>query len=63
MSRVCEFARETLETYVEVKLDIDTKGEVTVETPVPFLNHMLANNVQVHELQGKDKSCRQDALR
>ena len=41
MSRVCTHSRETLETSVEVELDIDTPGNVVVETPIPFLNHML----------------------
>lgn len=42
MSRVCRRVRETLETRVEVELNIDEAGTVNVETPVPFLNHLLA---------------------
>lgn len=40
-ARRCKFSRETLETYVEIELCIDEEGEVVVETPVKFLNHML----------------------
>ena len=41
-SRVARYVRETRETRVEVELNIDEKGEVRVETPIRFLNHMLA---------------------
>ncbi len=33
--------RETKETKVEVSLDLDEEGDVVVNTPVPFFNHML----------------------
>lgn len=39
--RTCSYKRETLETSVILDLDIDHKGEIAVETPIPFLNHML----------------------
>lgn len=41
MSRRCRYTRETLETYAEVDIDIDTEGKIGVDTPIPFLNHML----------------------
>ena len=41
-SRVARYVRETRETRVEVELNIDERGEVRVETPIRFLNHMLA---------------------
>lgn len=41
MARRCRYSRETLETLVEVEIDIDTAGDILIETPIPFLNHML----------------------
>ncbi len=41
MSRVGQRRRETKETDVSLYLDLDTPGEVRVNTPVPFFNHML----------------------
>ncbi|AEB94447.1 MAG: imidazoleglycerol-phosphate dehydratase [Metallosphaera sp.] len=41
MSRYAERTRETKETLVEVKLEIDGNGEVKIDTPVSFFNHML----------------------
>lgn len=41
MARRCRYSRETLETLIEVDIDIDTPGNIVVETPIPFLNHML----------------------
>lgn len=41
MPRACSHRRETLETVVELELNIDEAGEVHVETPIQFLNHML----------------------
>ncbi len=34
-------SRETLETQIEVSLDLDGKGSTQFETGVPFLEHML----------------------
>lgn len=39
--RRCRFSRETLETSVDIELCIDEEGEVIVDTPIKFLNHML----------------------
>ena len=42
MSRVGEVKRETSETRIEVRLDLDGGGRYEVETGVGFLDHMLA---------------------
>lgn len=41
MSRICRYSRETLETIVEIELNIDEARDISIETPIPFLNHML----------------------
>lgn len=41
MRRESVVKRKTKETDIEVKLNIDGKGEIKVETGIPFLNHML----------------------
>lgn len=41
-NRSVKKVRETKETKVEIELDIDQKGEVRVQTPVKFFNHMLS---------------------
>ncbi|MCG3108675.1 Imidazoleglycerol-phosphate dehydratase [Metallosphaera sp. J1] len=41
MSRYVEKIRETKETKVQIKLELDGEGKVEVKTPVPFFNHML----------------------
>ena len=33
--------RKTTETQIDLKINLDGKGRAEVETPVPFLNHML----------------------
>lgn len=42
MTRAAEVKRETAETSVRVRLDLDDSGEVSVRTGVPFFDHMLA---------------------
>jgi imidazoleglycerol-phosphate dehydratase len=37
-----EYKRKTLETEVEVKIDLDGKGINNLQTEIYFLNHMLA---------------------
>ena len=41
MSRIGEVVRETKETKVAVRLDLDGTGRVEVATGVPFFDHML----------------------
>jgi len=36
------FARETKETQITIQIDLDGSGKYQVETPFPFLNHMLS---------------------
>ncbi len=47
--RQASLARQTGETKVEVRLDIDGTGRHQIETGLPFLNHMLAQ-IAVHGL-------------
>ena len=39
--RKAEVKRETRETQIEVKINLDGKGIYNVDTPVGFLNHMI----------------------
>lgn len=39
--RQASVSRETLETQIEISLDLDGKGDARFETGVPFLEHML----------------------
>ena len=39
--RTAEVTRNTLETQISVKLDLDGTGESKLSTQVPFLDHML----------------------
>src|SRR5688572_10167496 len=41
MTRTAEIVRETKETKVEVRLDLDGSGATDVATGVPFFDHML----------------------
>ncbi len=41
MSRTARVQRDTLETRIQVSLDLDGKGDSRLETGVPFLDHML----------------------
>ncbi len=41
MSRTAEIERNTLETQVSIKLNLDGTGAAKLETGVPFLDHML----------------------
>ena len=41
MGRSSKLARKTTETEVEVSLELDGTGKADVETPLPFLSHMV----------------------
>ena len=41
MERRGEKERKTSETAIKVALNLDGRGEYSVSTPIPFLNHML----------------------
>jgi len=41
MPRSAKILRKTNETRIQVKLDLDGSGSVSIETPLPFLSHML----------------------
>jgi imidazoleglycerol-phosphate dehydratase len=41
MMRVATVLRETKETHIEVTLDLDGTGKHDVQTPLPFLSHMV----------------------
>ena len=41
MARTAELSRNTAETAIQLKLDIDGSGSSTIETGVGFLDHML----------------------
>jgi imidazoleglycerol-phosphate dehydratase len=42
MSRQATIARRTSETDIQVRLDLDGRGEHRIETGIPFLDHMLS---------------------
>jgi imidazoleglycerol-phosphate dehydratase len=41
MNRQAKIARKTGETSIKLSLTLDGTGEYRIETPIPFLNHML----------------------
>jgi imidazoleglycerol-phosphate dehydratase len=41
MSRTATVSRNTTETCIEVTLDLDGTGRSDIETPLPFLTHMI----------------------
>jgi imidazoleglycerol-phosphate dehydratase len=42
MARTSHVKRSTSETQIEIKLNLDGSGIQEIETPVPFLDHMLS---------------------
>ena len=42
MTRTSHVKRSTSETQIEVKLNLDGSGVQEIDTPVPFLDHMLS---------------------
>ena len=41
MGRTASLSRKTKETNIEVRLDLDGSGHADIETPLPFLTHMV----------------------
>ncbi len=41
MGRSASLARQTKETSIDVQLDLDGTGRSDIETPLPFLTHMV----------------------
>ena len=41
MSRSAQITRNTSETQIQLSIDIDGSGSSTVDTGIPFMNHML----------------------
>jgi imidazoleglycerol-phosphate dehydratase len=42
MKRIAELSRKTNETEIKVGLILDGKGEYLIQTPLPFMDHMLS---------------------
>ncbi len=43
-SRTASVTRETKETKISIRVDLDTPGEVDIKTSLPFLSHMLGGS-------------------
>ncbi len=41
MSRTANIERNTKETQIQLSINLDGTGDCTLNTPIPFLNHML----------------------
>jgi imidazoleglycerol-phosphate dehydratase len=41
MARSARVERKTSETEIEVEVNLDGTGQASIETPIPFLSHML----------------------
>src|SRR6476469_8006800 len=41
LRRRAEVTRDTLETRITISVGLDGEGDAQIDTPVPFLNHML----------------------
>jgi len=57
--RKATVVRNTLETQIELAINIDGTGEVKLDTPIPFLNHML-EQIGRHGLIDIDLSAKGD---
>jgi imidazoleglycerol-phosphate dehydratase len=56
-----EVYRKTKETEVDVKVNLDGEGKISVCSPVPFLNHMLTS-LATHSLIDIDASVKGDLI-
>ena len=43
MNRVKKITRKTKETDIQLELNLDGEGEYKIDTPLPFLNHLLSS--------------------
>ena len=41
INRIASILRKTKETYISVDINVDGKGEYEINSPLPFMNHML----------------------
>ena len=41
MKRKAKITRKTKETDIKIEFDLDGSGNADIETPIPFLNHIL----------------------
>lgn len=57
--RIANVRRDTLETKIQVKLNLDGTGESRFDTGVPFLEHMM-DQIARHGLIDLDISCEGD---
>ncbi len=55
-ARTASVRRDTLETKINVELDLDGTGKATFDTGVPFLEHMM-DQIARHGLIDLDVSC------
>ena len=58
-ARVAEVTRNTSETQITVKLNLDGTGQTKFDTGVPFLEHMM-DQIGRHGLIDLEISCRGD---
>lgn len=54
--RIAELERETRETKIRLRVDLDGSGQWSLDTDVPFLDHMLSH-VAVHGILDLDCKC------
>ncbi len=54
--RESRFVRETKETKVEIFLNLDSKGEIEIDTGIPFFDHMLKSFAKHSNLSLKLKA-------
>ena len=59
IQRIAEVERNTSETQIKIKVNLDGKGKLTGETGVPFLDHML-DQIARHGVIDLDIQCTGD---